>query len=79
MSRRRYRPIFPGAVLVFVGLIFLVNNLGLADAGELFSDYWPVFLILLGLSILLRGSKTVQSPPPDSASKNAPDSSPPIS
>ncbi len=43
-----------GLVLISVGGVFLLNQLGITDLslGYLFSTYWPVFLILAGLSQL---------------------------
>lgn len=43
--------IFGGLVLIGVGVIFLLNQLGYTDIsfGYLFSTYWPVFLILGGI------------------------------
>jgi predicted membrane protein len=37
-----------GAAIVIVGSLFLLDNLGILDAGD-FWDYWPVAVILLGL------------------------------
>lgn len=46
-----------GLVLISIGGIFLLNQLGITDLslGYLFSTYWPVFLILGGLSQLGNG------------------------
>lgn len=47
--------IFWGLILVGVGAAFLLNQLGVVsiDIGELFSVYWPVILILIGVQGLL--------------------------
>ncbi|GIO42622.1 cell wall-active antibiotics response protein LiaF [Paenibacillus apis] len=47
-----------GLVLISIGTLFLLNQLGIAtiSIGELFSTYWPVFLILAGLSQLGSGN-----------------------
>ena len=42
-------------VLVALGVIFLLSNLGmLPPLGPLFARWWPVILIAVGLSLLLR-------------------------
>ncbi|MFB9278954.1 cell wall-active antibiotics response protein LiaF [Cohnella cellulosilytica] len=44
-----------GAFIVVVGVVFLLNQVGLIsmDIGELFRTYWPVFLIVFGLQGML--------------------------
>lgn len=48
--------IFIGILLIVIGLIFLLNNLGLLDVSlvEIIKVYWPVILIWLGIDKLLR-------------------------
>ncbi|MBI2936535.1 MAG: hypothetical protein HYY31_07015 [Chloroflexi bacterium] len=41
---------FAGLVLVFVGVVLLLERLDIISNG--FSTYWPVILIVLGLSFL---------------------------
>lgn len=43
---------FPGAAVLIVGLIFLVQQLGFAELD--FDKLWPLFIILFGLGILTR-------------------------
>lgn len=50
---------FPGVVLITLGVLFLLNNLGVADFGDIVREYWPLILVLWGLSILRRS----KSPP----------------
>jgi lia operon protein LiaF len=47
--------LFWGIVLVAAGVIFLLNQTGTIsiDIGRLFSDYWPVIIILFGLQGIL--------------------------
>ena len=40
--------IFPGLILVFFGVLLLLENIGIADG--LVSTYWPVALIILGVA-----------------------------
>ncbi|MBE0636802.1 hypothetical protein IH601_12460 [Candidatus Bipolaricaulota bacterium] len=59
MTRRRPRnSLLVPLVLVFVGIMFLLTNLGIVDR-SIWSDiirYWPVLLILMGVDALLRRS-----------------------
>ena len=41
-----------GVMLIGVGVLFLLDNFGLYDAGQL-RDYWPVLVIGLGLPSLI--------------------------
>jgi len=42
-----------GAIVVFVGAVFLVRNLGLIH-GSVWNFFWPVILIAIGLGLLAR-------------------------
>lgn len=42
-----------GSILIFIGLLFLLNNFNIMDFGDFFSTFWPVILILVGLKIIL--------------------------
>lgn len=51
-----------GLVIVAIGVVFLLNQIGLTsmDIGDLFSLYWPVFIILFGFQgLLLQGGRVV--------------------
>ena len=50
-NRRVTAGIF-GLILIALGGIFVLDNLGLADAGRVW-DYWPVILIGFGLASLI--------------------------
>jgi len=41
-----------GCVLIFIGVIFLLQRLGIID--ELTWSFWPVVLILIGIYIIFR-------------------------
>ena len=45
-----------GLIILFVGVVFLLNNFGIVpgDVWHSIWQFWPVLLILLGIRILLR-------------------------
>ncbi len=45
---------FMGFVLIIVGLIFILSDIYYFDVSDLFFKYWPILLIILGISILLK-------------------------
>ena len=49
---RRISRLIAGALLLLVGVLFVMQNLGLVRAGT-FGDYWPLFLVWIGLSRML--------------------------
>jgi hypothetical protein len=54
------RPIGPIA-LVALGVIFLVNNLGLVNLSRIL-DFWPVLLILVGVWMLRKRTQPAEPP-----------------
>ncbi len=52
---------FFGFALMIVGGIFLVGRVYDYPAGPLFRDLWPIFLILFGLSIILKHRRKKES------------------
>jgi predicted membrane protein len=54
------RQIFWGIVLMVIGFLFLLDNLGYADAWHIISNYWPLILIVIGLSLIMRKRSTPQ-------------------
>ncbi|MGD0338906.1 MAG: cell wall-active antibiotics response protein LiaF [Bacteroidota bacterium] len=54
-SRHRH-PYLGGIILITIGVLFLLDNLGYAQVGDLIHTYWPVILVIIGLSLLLRRS-----------------------
>jgi predicted membrane protein len=59
------RNLFWGFILVLFGLLLLLDNMGIADLGDMIHQYWPLILILWGISILTRRKRyhTYQEPP----------------
>jgi len=45
MSKRKQESLFWGIVLLLIGAVFLISNLGVdIDVWEVLGDYWPVIL-----------------------------------
>ncbi len=44
--------LIPGGVLLFLGIVFFLRNAGFIYWQD-FADYWPVVLIIIGLSIVV--------------------------
>jgi len=56
-QRRNYQGrIFSGLLIIAVGVIFLLANMDRLDFGDFISTYWPMILILIGISHLLTTS-----------------------
>lgn len=43
-----------GLILIAFGAIFLLDNLGYVDSEYVFENFWPLVLVFIGLSMLLR-------------------------
>ncbi|HWI10504.1 MAG TPA: DUF5668 domain-containing protein [Burkholderiaceae bacterium] len=42
-------------ILIVLGVLFLLSNLGwLPRLGPLFAQWWPLILIIVGVSLLIR-------------------------
>ncbi len=46
----------PGLILIFVGVLFLLNSLGLLG-GIAWDVVWPIVVVMLGLCMVIRDSK----------------------
>jgi predicted membrane protein len=53
VSKGSQERIFWGLVLIGIGVLFLLDQMGKLDFGYLFSRYWPVIFILVGVSIII--------------------------
>lgn len=64
--------LFLGFVLITFGILFLLNNLDVADFGDLIHDYWQLIIIFWGLSMLLRKKPSTETTPqePTQTSQN---------
>jgi Cell wall-active antibiotics response 4TMS YvqF/Domain of unknown function (DUF5668) len=54
--------IFWGALLLVVGLVFLLDRTGTVDAGTLISDWWPLLVIIGGALLLLQSPGSATGP-----------------
>jgi len=61
MSAHR-RPYLGALILITLGVLFLLDNLGIADFGSIISTYWPVILILIGIRIFFRYGRGPSQP-----------------
>jgi Domain of unknown function (DUF5668) len=51
----RSRSKFGALVLIVLGVLFLLSNLGwIPRLGPLFAQWWPVILIIVGVSLLIQ-------------------------
>ena len=57
-NRDRYSGIIPGAVILAIGLIFLLNNFGIIRAGH-FWQFWPLILIFAGITRLFDPNRRI--------------------
>ena len=46
--------IFWGIIFITFGVLLLLDNLGVADFGDMLQHYWPLIIIVWGISILMR-------------------------
>ena len=51
----RSKPVIGAVILIALGTVFLLSNLGLLPRlGPLFAKWWPLILIGVGVTMLLR-------------------------
>lgn len=44
-----------GIILIVIGILFLMRNFGFSlHLGELFATWWPLLLVVLGISMLFK-------------------------
>jgi hypothetical protein len=55
MSKKKQESLFWGIVLLLIGTIFLMGNLGVdIDVWEIIGDFWPLILIAIGVKYIWR-------------------------
>lgn len=57
-SRDRNGGLFVGGLLIALGVIFLLDRFDIMDIGELFSTFWPLILVAIGLKMILDRDRT---------------------
>jgi hypothetical protein len=57
-ERRREGRIFTGVVFLIIGTLLLLGNLNFLDIRPLFSHWWPLILVVIGVKqfLILNGS-----------------------
>jgi predicted membrane protein len=50
--------LFIGLVLIALGILFFLENLGYIDAGDVIADLWPLLIIGVGVHMLMRGRRS---------------------
>lgn len=60
VMQRTPRLIF-GSLLILLGTLFLLDNLGYIDAADMIADFWPLSIVLVGIAILLRSRQMPKS------------------
>lgn len=48
------RNVFWGIILIIFGVLFLLDNMDVIDFGDAIKMYWPLLLVLWGISILVK-------------------------
>ncbi|MGA9405752.1 MAG: cell wall-active antibiotics response protein LiaF [Bacteroidota bacterium] len=61
MSAHR-RPYLGALILITLGVLFLLDNLGIADFGSVIATYWPLILIIIGVRIFFRYGRSSTQP-----------------
>ncbi len=52
------RPNAAGIILIVVGVLFLMSNLGFnVHLGELFATWWPLALIAVGVGMMFKNRR----------------------
>lgn len=50
------KPSAPAIILIVIGILFLMRNLGFdVHLGELFATWWPLAIVALGIGMLFKG------------------------
>jgi len=54
MSSQYHDRFFWGLILIVIGALFLLNNLGYSIGG--IGKWWPIILVLVGIRLIFRSS-----------------------
>lgn len=58
-THRHNHHLFWGIVFILLGAIILIDSADLLDIGTIFSRYWPLFLIAIGIMLLYRNERNL--------------------
>jgi len=61
-----------GITLILMGVLFMLDNMNVLDFGDTISTYWPVFLVVWGLQLVLRNQPGTSSVKNESGSQGEP-------
>ncbi|MFQ5674764.1 MAG: cell wall-active antibiotics response protein LiaF [bacterium] len=50
--------VYWGIIMIALGVIFLLDELDIMDAGDFFSRFWPLILIAIGVKMILTRQET---------------------
>lgn len=53
--RSKAGALFGGIALIAVGTLFLLDETGIADFGDVIRNYWPLFVVGVGVMRLIEG------------------------
>ena len=55
MAKQKMESLFWGLIIILIGVLFLVNNMGWGDIDiwELVGKFWPVILIYIGVKNII--------------------------
>lgn len=62
MKNNENRRFTLGLIFVAIGLIILFNNLNFFDIGDFISTYWPLLLVIWGVTYLLKSKDETDEP-----------------
>ncbi|MCG8604910.1 cell wall-active antibiotics response protein, partial [bacterium] len=65
-AKQKKDPMIWCLILMALGVIFLLDSLRIADAGELISTYWPVAIMAIGVRMVLQARPKRPKPVADS-------------
>ncbi|NIR48333.1 cell wall-active antibiotics response protein [candidate division KSB1 bacterium] len=49
-----------GSILILLGVLFLLDEFNVLDAGDIFSTFWPVILIVIGILLIRNRNRETQ-------------------
>jgi lia operon protein LiaF len=55
MAKQKMESLFWGLIIILIGVLFLINNMGWGDIDiwELIGKFWPVILIYIGVKNII--------------------------